>query len=74
MPSVMEIENRSVIMHKIPNAPNSRLSGKVPGSLMLLVCKYPVYIFAVPLMSDLLPAQNNLLEKGALSLKFQLRW
>lgn len=63
MPSVMEIEDRSVIMHKIPSAASSRVSDKDPGCLMLLIFKHFIYVFAVLLVSDLLLAQNNLLEK-----------
>lgn len=69
----METENRSVIVPKIPDAPNSRVSDKDPGRVVLLVGKHPVCVFAVSLMSDLFLAQNNLLENGAPCLKFQLR-
>lgn len=39
---------------------------------MLLIFKHHMYVFAVPLISDLLPAQNNLLEKDAPYLIFLL--
>ena len=65
MPSIMEIDNRSVIMHKIPSAANSRVSDRDQDCLMLLIFKHHVCMFALSLVLDLLHAQNNFLGKGA---------